>query len=112
MDLLLGERYSPILYESISRVKARFCSNETKGTQMPLGINVDLTMNRNYDSREYCKVMHPSNGMFPIDSMRLTFLDFAKTDGNSNIQMVKIKDYYKDFYVAGSHTQVNYAQAA
>ena len=70
----------------------------------PLGIVVDLNHNRMYDSREYCKIMHPSNAMFPIDSMRMTFMDFGKTDGNSNIQMLKIKDYYRDFYVPGSIT--------
>lgn len=71
---------------------------------MPLGIVVDLNHNPMYDSKEFCKIMHPSNVMFPIDSMRFTFMDFGKTDGQSNIQLVKIKDYYRDFYVPGSIT--------
>jgi hypothetical protein len=70
----------------------------------PLGIVVDLNHNRNYDSRDYCKIMHPSNALMPIDSMRMTFMDWGKTNGENNIQMVKIKDFYRDFFVAGSHT--------
>jgi hypothetical protein len=69
----------------------------------PLGVNVKLTHNPNYDSRNFCRIAHPTNPIYTIDSMRMTFMDFTKTGGESNIQMLKLKDYYKDFIVLGSH---------
>jgi hypothetical protein len=69
----------------------------------PLGVNVKLTHNPNYDSRNFCRIAHPTNPIYTIDSMRMTFMDFTKTGGESNIQMLKLKDYYKDFIVLGTH---------
>lgn len=70
----------------------------------PLGVNVKLMQNPLYDSTIYCKRMHPAFNDMPIDSARMTFLDFANVGGQQNIQMLKVKDTYSWGYVAGTHT--------
>lgn len=70
----------------------------------PHGITVDLMVNRMYDSRDYCKRMHPQYPNFPIDSARIDFLDFGSSKGESNIQMLKVKDTYKYGHVDGTWT--------
>lgn len=72
--------------------------------QGPEGIEVTLMKNPLYDSRRYCKRMHPQFPEFPIDSMRMTFLDFGTTGGENNISMLKVKDTYRYGYHAGTHT--------
>lgn len=72
--------------------------------QGPEGIEVTLMKNPLYDSRKYCKRMHPQYPEFPIDSMRMTFLDFGSQGGENNISMLKVKDTYRYGYHAGTHT--------
>jgi hypothetical protein len=67
----------------------------------PSGIIVNLTRNSMYDSTEYCKRFHPQYPEMPIDSARLTFLDFGTSEGKNNIQMLKIKDSFTYGVVAG-----------
>jgi len=59
--------------------------------QGPEGIEVTLVKNPMYDNIAYCKRMHPQYTNFPIDSMRMTFMDFGTSGGNNNIQMLKVK---------------------
>jgi hypothetical protein len=92
-----------IANSSGSSTQALSFGAEFKEYHGPQGITVKLTKNSNYDSRNFCRIAHPTNPMFPIDSMRITFMDFGKTEGESNIQMLKIKDFYKDAIVLGMH---------
>lgn len=48
--------------------------------------------------------MHPQYPEFPIDSLRMTFMDFGMSGASNNIQMLKVKDTYRWGYVAGTHT--------
>lgn len=71
----------------------------------PEGIVVDLNKNAMYDDRTYCKRMHPQYPNFPIDSARMTFLDFGSSkDGQNNITMLKQKDTFRWGYHSGTHT--------
>jgi len=70
--------------------------------QGPEGIEVTLVKNPLYDSRKYCKRMHPQYPEFPIDSMRMTFLDFGSQEKAGNIMMLKVKDTYRYGYVMGT----------
>jgi hypothetical protein len=70
----------------------------------PEGIVVDLSKNAMYDDRMYCKRMHPQYPNYPIDSARMTFLDFGASGGDQNIMMLKVKDTFRWGYVAGTHT--------
>lgn len=70
----------------------------------PEGIVIDLHLNSMYDSRDYCKRMHPQYPNLPVDSARMTFLDFGSEGGENNISMLKVKDTFRWGYVAGSHT--------
>jgi len=72
--------------------------------QGPEGIEVTLVKNPMYDNIAYCKRMHPQYTNFPIDSMRMTFMDFGTSGGNNNIQMLKVKDTYRWGYRPGSIT--------
>tara|TARA_R110000851_G_scaffold53289_4_gene126385 strand:- start:419 stop:1897 length:1479 start_codon:yes stop_codon:yes gene_type:complete len=68
----------------------------------PEGIVVDLVKNPTYDSRKYCKRMHPLYPDKPIDSARMTFLDFGSSEGEGNISMLKVKDTYRYGYTVGT----------
>lgn len=70
--------------------------------QGPEGIEMTVIKNPMYDSRKYEKRNHPIYTEFPIDSARFTFLDFGSESGESNIQMVKVKDTYRRGYVMGT----------
>jgi hypothetical protein len=70
--------------------------------QGPEGIEVTLIKNPLYDSRKYCKRMHPLYPEFPIDSGRMTFLDFGTSEGRNNITMVSVKDTYRYGYTVGT----------
>lgn len=73
----------------------------------PEGIVIDLNKNDMYDSREYCGRVHPQYPSRPIDSARISFLDFAggaDTNGDSNIMMLKVKDTFRWGYHSGTHT--------
>lgn len=73
----------------------------------PEGIVIDINKNSMYDSLEYCGRRHPLYPNKPIDSARMTFLDFAggsDTMGDSNIMLLKRKDTFRWGYLAGTHT--------
>lgn len=73
----------------------------------PEGIDVMLNLNGMYDDRTYCKRMHPQYPNYPIDSARMTFLNFAsegKGSLDNNIMMLKVKDTFRWGYVPGTHT--------
>lgn len=78
--------------------------------QGPEGIEVTLMKNPMYDNRKYAKRMHPQYPNFPIDSMRLTFLDFGTSGADNNIMMLKTKDSYRWGYHAGTHTPMGPVQ--
>lgn len=55
------------------------------------GIELTLKHNPLYDNTVYNRILHPVSGK-PIESYRMTFLDFGSYDGESNIQKVVRKD--------------------
>ena len=76
----------------------------------PLGIDIRLVHNPLYDDLRYCKRMHPQYPNIPIDSARMTFLNIegrgvetAQGIGK-NIELLKVKDTFRYFYVPGSIT--------
>lgn len=70
--------------------------------QGPEGIEVTLVKNPLYDSTKYCKRMHPDYPDRPIDSWRMTVLDFGMSGGEDNIQMLKQKDTFRYGYQPGT----------
>jgi hypothetical protein len=60
----------------------------------PEGLDVTVVKNPLYDSRKYCKKMHPIYTDKPIDSWRMTVLDFGTSQGSDNIKMLKEKDTF------------------
>lgn len=67
------------------------------------GIEVDLIINPLYDDTHFCKRMHPVYTNKPIDSWRMTFLDFGQDDmGNDNITMLTQKDTRNWGYIEGT----------
>lgn len=73
----------------------------------PEGIVIDVNKNDMYDSLEYCGRRHPQYTNRPIDSARMTFLDFAggaDMSGDGNIMMLKRKDTFRWGYLAGTWT--------
>ena len=73
-----------------------------KHYQGPEGIEVTLMKNPLYDSRRYEKRVHPIYSDFPLDSARMTFLDFGTVRGESNICKVEVKDSFRHGYVNGT----------
>lgn len=79
--------------------------------QGPEGIEVTVIKNPLYDDRRYCKRMHPDYPDRPIDSWRMTFLDFGRSGDNmSNINMLKVKDTYRYGYEPGTVTPMGPVQ--
>lgn len=66
------------------------------------GIEVDLMINPLYDSALFCKRMHPIYTNKPIDSWRMTFLDFGEADGEDNIVMHTVKNTRRYGYIEGT----------
>lgn len=67
------------------------------------GIEVDLIINPLYDDVHFCKRTHPDQPSKPIDSWRMTFLDFGTDDmGEDNIQMLTVKDTRQWGYLEGT----------
>jgi hypothetical protein len=54
-----------------------------------------------YDSTIYCKRFHPQYPDMPIDSARMTFLDFGTSGGQNNIAQLKVKDSFTYGVVPG-----------
>ena len=67
----------------------------------PEGISIELYKNPMYDSEMYCKKMHPLYPNMPIDSARMTVLDFGTSGGQGNVAMVKEKNSFTRGYVPG-----------
>lgn len=67
----------------------------------PQGITVDLMLNPLYDDLRYCKTFHPLYPEYPIDSARMTVLDFTAQGIASNIELLKVKDTFYYGYVPG-----------
>lgn len=70
--------------------------------QGPEGIEFSLVRSPFYDSRQYCKRMHPIYAEMPVDSARMTFLDFGMSSGEPNIMMLKEKDTFRWGYTQGT----------
>lgn len=76
----------------------------------PLGIDVKLVHQPLYDSLQYCKRMHPQYPNIPVDSARMTFLNIegkgvaSATGLGKNVELLKVKDTFRYFYVPGSIT--------
>jgi len=70
----------------------------------PEGVEVTLMKNPLYDSRKYCKRPHPLYPEFPVDSARMTVLDFGASGGENNVTMIRVKDTYRFGYHAGTVT--------
>tara|TARA_R110000850_G_scaffold1714_8_gene9197 strand:+ start:7349 stop:8839 length:1491 start_codon:yes stop_codon:yes gene_type:complete len=66
------------------------------------GIEVDLMLNPLNDDVHFCKRTHPLHPNKPVDSWRMTFLDFGSADNESNIQMLKVKDTRRWGYLEGT----------
>lgn len=60
----------------------------------PNGVVVDLVLNPQYDDLQYCKTFHPLYPEYPIDSGRMTFLDFSPYGIANNIELLKVKDTF------------------
>lgn len=68
------------------------------------GVVVDLMLNPLYDDLRYCKTFHPLYPEYPIDSARMTILDFSSYGIASNIELLKVKDTFYYGYVPGMLT--------
>lgn len=68
--------------------------------QMANGIELELIHNPLYDDQEINFELDPVTGR-PMESMRITFLDFSGEGKNSNIQMVEKSNGMKLGYVSG-----------
>lgn len=67
----------------------------------PEGIDVTLVKNPLYDSRKYSRKMHPYHVDKPLDSWRMTVLDFGTSNGDDNIKVVKEADTFTYGYHSG-----------
>ena len=66
------------------------------------GIELTLKHCPLYDNLTYNRINHPISGK-PVESYRMTFLDFGTTDGEANIQKVVRKDReFCQWYTGGS----------
>jgi hypothetical protein len=72
--------------------------------QGPQGLEVTMITNKMYDDTRYCSRMHPQYPNLPIDSQRITFLDFGTRGVNNNIMQLQVANTFKYGYVAGTHT--------
>jgi hypothetical protein len=68
--------------------------------QMANGAELELIHNPLYDDREINFEIDPVSG-YPMESMRITFLDFSGQGASSNIRVINKKNGYKLGYVAG-----------
>jgi hypothetical protein len=69
------------------------------------GIEVDLMYNPLYDDLKYCKKTHPDETNRPIDSWRMTVMDYSapKNSGfGSNLNYLEVANTYTHGYVTGT----------
>jgi len=67
---------------------------------MANGAELELVHNPLYDDREINFEIDPLTG-YPVESQRITFLDFSGEGQNSNVRIINKKNGYKLGYVAG-----------
>lgn len=67
---------------------------------MANGAELKLIHNPLYDDRNLNSEIDPISG-YPMESQRITFLDFSNGEGGSNIELVKRKNSFKSGYVCG-----------
>lgn len=67
---------------------------------MANGSSLELIHNPLYDDREINFEIDPITG-FPVESQRITFLDFSGDSGKSNIKLMNKKDGFAFTYVEG-----------
>ena len=67
---------------------------------MANGSSLELVHNPIYDDREVNFEIDPVTG-FPVESQRITFLDFSGDKGTSNIKLMNKKDGFAFTYVEG-----------
>lgn len=67
---------------------------------MANGSSLELIHNPLYDDREINFEIDPVTG-FPVESQRITFLDFSGDAGKSNVKLMKKKDGFAFGYVEG-----------
>lgn len=96
----------------VSRVGGNMPRHLSYGAQFthyqgPEGVEVDLMKVPLYDNRKYCKRMHPIDTNRPIDSYRMTIVDFANPTSSSlgsNVNFLEVKDTYREGYIPGTVT--------
>ncbi len=91
---------------TMSKTSSPYSSNALQGGYqftkyiMANGAELELVHNPLYDDREINFEIDPLTG-FPIESQRITFLDFTGEGSKSNLRVVNKKSGYKLGYVAG-----------
>ncbi len=91
---------------TMSKTSSPYSSNALQGGYqftkyvMANGAELELIHNPLYDDREINFEIDPVSG-FPIESQRITFLDFSGEGAKSNIRIVNKKNGYKLGYVGG-----------
>ena len=73
--------------------------------QGPEGISVDLMYNPLYDDLRFCKKTHPDETNRPIDSWRMTAVDYSAPRGTSwgsNLNYLEVMDSYAHGYITGT----------
>lgn len=71
--------------------------------RMANGIELELIHNPLYDDREHSFDIDPLTG-YPMDSQRITFLDFGGEGADSNIKLVNKANSFKLIYRVGMQT--------
>ena len=104
-DLLAASASSFLTVDSnyIQKTNSKGMTNELRyGAQFTKyvgleGVEVELWYNPLYDSLKFSKRRHPQYPDRPLDSYRMTFLDFGNTTVNNmpadNVRMLKLKNY-------------------
>ena len=93
-DLTMGKTGSPM------NENALWAGYQFTKYRMANGAELELVHNPLYDDREINFEIDPLTG-FPIESQRITFLDFSGVGSESNMKIVNKKNGYKLGYVAG-----------
>lgn len=71
--------------------------------RMANGAELELVHNPLYDDREINFEIDPVTG-YPMESQRITFLDFSGDNGKSNIELVHKQNSFKHAYIHGLHS--------
>ena len=93
-DLTMSKTSSPYMSNAL---EAGYQFTKYK---MANGAELELVHNPLYDDREINFEIDPLTG-FPVESQRITFLDFTGEGSKSNLRIVNKKSGYKLGYVAG-----------